>query len=76
MNRAMFCHPHCSMLSRILFNIVTPDPCLKRLNNTVDNIEQCCQQNIAQCCFHQRRTGWSEVFPVKSVNVAKKLQNF
>ena len=27
------------------------------LNNIVDNIEQCGQQNIVQCCFHQPRTG-------------------
>ena len=27
------------------------------LNNTVDNLEQCGQQNIVQCCFHQARTG-------------------
>ena len=29
------------------------------LNNIVDNIEQCGQQNIVQCCFHQARTGCS-----------------
>ena len=27
------------------------------LNNVVDNLEQCGQQNIVQCCFHQARTG-------------------
>ena len=27
------------------------------LNNIVDNLEQCGQQNIVQCCFHQARTG-------------------
>ena len=27
------------------------------LNNIVDNLEQCEQQNIVQCCFHQARTG-------------------
>ena len=26
-------------------------------NNIVDNLEQCGQQNIVQCCFHQARTG-------------------
>ena len=26
------------------------------LNNIVDNIEQCGQQNIVHCCFHQART--------------------
>ena len=29
------------------------------LNNIVDNLEQCGQQNIVQCCFHQARTGCS-----------------
>ena len=27
------------------------------LNNIVNNLEQCGQQNIVQCCFHQARTG-------------------
>ena len=27
------------------------------LNNIVDNLEQYGQHNIAQCCFHQARTG-------------------
>ena len=27
--------------------------------NNVDNLEQCWQQNIVQCCFHQARTGCS-----------------
>ena len=27
------------------------------LNNIVDNLEQCGQQIIVQCCFHQARTG-------------------
>ena len=27
------------------------------LNSIVDNLEQCGQQNIVQCCFHQARTG-------------------
>ena len=26
------------------------------LNNIVDNIGQCGQQNIVHCCFHQART--------------------
>ena len=26
------------------------------LNNIVDNLEQCGQHNIVQCCFHQART--------------------
>ena len=25
------------------------------LNNIVDNLKQCGQQNIVQCCFHQAR---------------------
>ena len=29
------------------------------LNNIADNLEQCGQQNIVQCCFHQARTGCS-----------------
>ena len=29
------------------------------LNNIVDNIEQCWQQNIVQACFHHARTGCS-----------------
>ena len=29
------------------------------LNNIVDNLEQCGQQNIVHCCFHQARTGCS-----------------
>ena len=27
------------------------------LNNIVDNLEQCGQHNIVQCCFYQARTG-------------------
>ena len=30
--------------------------------NIVDNLEQCGQQNIVQCCFHQVRTGSSFFF--------------
>ena len=26
-------------------------------NNVDDNLEQCGQQNIVHCCFHQARTG-------------------
>ena len=29
------------------------------LNNIADNLEQCGQQNIVQCCFYQARTGCS-----------------
>ena len=29
------------------------------LNNIVDNLEQCGQQNIVHGCFHQARTGCS-----------------
>ena len=28
-------------------------------NNIADNLEQCGQQNIVQCCFHQARTGFA-----------------
>ena len=31
--------------------------CNQVLNNIVNNLEQCVQQNIVQCCFHQARTG-------------------
>ena len=30
-----------------------------KLNNIVDNIEQCGQQNIVHCCFHQAEKGCS-----------------
>ena len=30
-----------------------------RLNNIVNNLEQCGQQKIVQCCFHLARTGCS-----------------
>ena len=40
------------------------------LNHIVDNLEQCGQQNIVQCCFHQARTGCSS-FVVHS----KKMSN-
>ena len=51
-NWTMLCFPHCSMLSTILFSIVTPGCGL-------NNAEQYCrqhwtmQQNILQSCFHQ-----------------------
>ena len=32
---------------------------LTTLNNIVNNLEQCWQQNIVQSCFHQARTGCS-----------------
>ena len=38
------------------------------LNNIVDNLEQCGQQNIVQCSFHQARTGCS-FFAVYCFNV-------
>ena len=58
----MLCCPHCSRLSTILFNIVTPNCRLVQAQqqlSIVDNIEQCWQHNIVQCCFHQVRTGCS-----------------
>ena len=44
------------------------------LNNIVDNLEQCGQQNIVQCCFHQARTGCAffAVYTAKNYT-AKKL---
>ena len=41
------------------------------LNNIVDNIEQCGQQNIVQCCFHQARTSCSffAVYKIQEVHV-------
>ena len=38
------------------------------LNNIVDNIQQCGQQNIVQSCFHQPRTGCS-CFAVYVINI-------
>ena len=49
--------PHCSMLSAILDNIVAPESGVTMLNNIVNNIEQCGQQNIVQSCFHQPKYG-------------------
>ena len=42
----MLCCPHCSQLSTILNNIVTPDSGSTILFNIVDNCEQRGQQNI------------------------------
>ena len=49
---------HCSMLSTILFGIVTPDFELFQhkqyiLFNIVDNQEQSCPHNIVTSCFQQ-----------------------
>ena len=52
----MLCCPHCSMLSTILFSIVTPDCGLNNFFNIVDNIAQCGQHNIVQSCFQQPST--------------------
>ena len=52
----MFCYPHCSKLSIILNNIVEPESSVTMLNNIVDNIEKCGQQNNDQSCFHQPET--------------------
>jgi hypothetical protein len=49
----MFCCPHCSQLSTILNNIVTPDSGSTILFNIVDKCEQRWQQNIVQACFQQ-----------------------
>ena len=42
------------------------------LNNIVDNLEQCVQHNIVQCCFHQARTGCA-FFAVYTVEVENGL---
>ena len=55
----MFCCPHCSRLLKILNNVVEPESDVTMLNNIVDNIEQCGQQNIVQSCSHQPSTGCS-----------------
>ena len=58
----------CDVVLPTLFNVVNnteqvvePESSLQSgvtmLNNIVDNLEQCGQQNIVQCCFHQARTG-------------------
>jgi hypothetical protein len=47
------CCPHCSKLSTILHNIVTPDSGSTILSNTVDKCEQRGQQNVqsSPCIF-------------------------
>jgi hypothetical protein len=47
----MFCSPHCSQLSTILNNIVTPDSGSTILFNIVYKCEQRGQQNIVQSCW-------------------------
>jgi hypothetical protein len=47
----MLCGPHCSQLSTILNNIVTPESGSTILFNIVDKCEQCGPQNIVQSCF-------------------------
>ena len=47
----MFCCLHCSQLSTILNNIVTPDSGSTILFNIVDKCEQRGQQNIVQSCM-------------------------
>jgi hypothetical protein len=47
----MLCCPHCSQLSTMLNNIVTPDSGSTILFNTVDKCEQRGQQNIVQSCW-------------------------
>jgi hypothetical protein len=47
----MLCCPHCSQLSTILNNIVTPDSGSTVLFNIVDKCEQRGQQNIVQSCW-------------------------
>ena len=47
----MVCGRHCSQLSTIMFNIVTPDPGSTVLFHIVDNYEQCGQQNNVQSWY-------------------------
>ena len=44
------------------------------LNNIVDNLEQCGQQNIVHCCFHQARTGCAFFAVSCSVNSVSGLR--
>ena len=47
-------------VNNILFSIIEPELGRIRvtmLNDIVDNFQQCGQQNIAQCCFHQLLKG-------------------
>ena len=47
-------------VNNILFSIIEPELARIRvtmLNDIVDNIQQCGQQNITQCCFHQLLKG-------------------
>ena len=46
----VLCGPHCSQLSTILNNIVTPDSGSTILFNIVDKCEQCGPHNIVQSC--------------------------
>ena len=55
-----------NVLLPTLFNVVNsteqvvePELACNQVNNIVDNLEQCGQQNIVQCCFRQARTGCS-----------------
>ena len=48
---------HCSWLSTVLNNIVEPELArhqpVTMSNNVVDNIEQCCPNNIVASCFQE-----------------------
>ena len=39
-------------------NIVKSESGVTKLNNNVDNIEHCVQQNIVQSCFYQHCNKW------------------
>ena len=49
----MVCCPHCLLLLTILNNVIEPESGETMLDNVVDNIEQCGQQNIVQSWFYQ-----------------------
>ena len=50
------CQQYCSTLLHLIAGYNSGSTIL---NNIVDNPEQCGQQNIVHCCFHQARTGCS-----------------
>ena len=57
----MLCYPHCSQLSTMLNNIVTPDSGSTILFNIVDKCEQCGQHNIVQSgLIIFTRVGWKQ----------------
>ena len=45
------------------------------LNNIVDIVEQCGQQNIVPCCFHQARTGCSFLLCIQNIFTVSGFEN-